>query len=256
MSKKRMILASLSLLIVLVPFTGAWAFSQYWDFSSGLDTSMFSVDGPSEPGHTFTLNDTGGNLLFSKPATGPPASPPNYFWAGIVSKFYLQGNFSIKVNYNLESALNSGDMIQLGMDDQTALHSGVSLYRSVYTPLPGSIYGVGKGDDVSGFTDLYHTTTTDTYGTFQLQRTGSSVSASVIHDATTTPLYTVSDFGTLDVAFYFTVQQFEGNNFGPLAVSFDDLYVNADHIVPLPGAFWLFGSGLLGLAGWRQFKKG
>jgi hypothetical protein len=25
--------------------------------------------------------------------------------------------------------------------------------------------------------------------------------------------------------------------------------------VPLPGAFWLLGSGLLGLAGWRRFMK-
>ena len=25
---------------------------------------------------------------------------------------------------------------------------------------------------------------------------------------------------------------------------------------PLPGAVWLLGSGLLGLVGWRRFKKG
>jgi hypothetical protein len=27
------------------------------------------------------------------------------------------------------------------------------------------------------------------------------------------------------------------------------------HVVPLPGAVWLLGSGLLGLVGWRRFRK-
>jgi len=26
-------------------------------------------------------------------------------------------------------------------------------------------------------------------------------------------------------------------------------------VVPLPGAVWLLGSGLLGLVGWRRFKQ-
>ena len=27
-------------------------------------------------------------------------------------------------------------------------------------------------------------------------------------------------------------------------------------LTPIPGAVWLFGSGLLGLVGWRRFRKG
>jgi len=39
----------------------------------------------------------------------------------------------------------------------------------------------------------------------------------------------------------------------PVSVDIDYFAVQA---VPLPGAVWLLGSGLLGLAGWRRFKKG
>jgi hypothetical protein len=40
-------------------------------------------------------------------------------------------------------------------------------------------------------------------------------------------------------------------------IGIDDLRIsNAVSSVPIPGAVWLLGSGLLGLAGWRRFRKG
>jgi hypothetical protein len=41
---------------------------------------------------------------------------------------------------------------------------------------------------------------------------------------------------------------------GPEAEGLDNVKLNAP--VPIPGAVWLFGSGLLGLTGWRRFRKG
>lgn len=38
--------------------------------------------------------------------------------------------------------------------------------------------------------------------------------------------------------------------------SFDDFRLTSTNPVPLPLTVWLLGSGLLGLAGWRRFKKG
>lgn len=38
-------------------------------------------------------------------------------------------------------------------------------------------------------------------------------------------------------------------------VYFDDVTLTANSAVPLPGAVWFLGSGLLGLAGLRRFRK-
>jgi hypothetical protein len=38
-------------------------------------------------------------------------------------------------------------------------------------------------------------------------------------------------------------------------VGFDSLSFGNGTVVPIPGAVWLLGSGLLGLGGWRRFRK-
>jgi hypothetical protein len=43
-----------------------------------------------------------------------------------------------------------------------------------------------------------------------------------------------------------------GPNFDPIS---DPIPDNSNSGVPIPGAIWLLGSGLLGLTGWRRFKK-
>lgn len=253
MRKKGMILAALSLLMMF-PFTGAWADYRYWDFSSGLDTTMFFT----YQNDSFTLNDSGGNLLISKGSTGPPGAPYNYYFHGVNSQFLMQGNFDIRVDYNLVSALNPNDGILLGIMGALGDPS-LQLWRDNvwFTPEnhnPGNAYHAGNFQNTWNGT----TQTTDTYGTLEFQRSGSSVSASVIHNNVTGTIYTF-DFGTSDVFLYMSLIQSQISDFGPMACSFDNLYVTADYItnpVPLPGAFWLLGSGLLGLAGWRKFGKG
>ena len=244
MRKKGMILAVLSLLLMF-PFTGAWADSRYWDFSSGLDMTMFFT----YQNNSFTLNDSGGNLLISKGSTGPPGEP--YYYYGVNSQFLMQGNFDIRVDYNLVSALNPNDGILLGimgaLGDPSLKLWRDNVWFTPENPNPGNAYHAGNFQNTWNGT----TQTTDTYGTLRLQRTDSSVAASVIHDGVTTPIYTF-DFGTPDVFLYMTLIQTQTSAFGPMACSWDNLYATADNFtypnpVPLPGAFWLLGSGLLGL---------
>jgi hypothetical protein len=46
-----------------------------------------------------------------------------------------------------------------------------------------------------------------------------------------------------------------GIGLGMYGAALADNYA-ANNVVPIPGAAWLLGSGLLGLAGWRRLKKG
>jgi hypothetical protein len=246
MRKKGMILAAL-ILLMMFPFSGAWAVSMTWDFSSGLDTTMFNF---SQTG-SFTLNDSGGNLLISKGSGGSAAG------ALVESRFLLEGNFDIRVDYNLVSPLGFGDALQLviGTGD---VGPSIQLWRdnnNQYPGYPGNSYHAST-DPSQVFLGTIQTT--DTYGTLELQRTGTSVSALVIHpDGTTTSIYTFPDFGTLDVLIALSlVQTQDHSSFGPMACSFDNLSVTADNIVPLPPSVLLLGSGLLGLVGWRRFRKG
>jgi hypothetical protein len=56
-----------------------------------------------------------------------------------------------------------------------------------------------------------------------------------------------------DMAPFFAIQGYNPDSNATLSFKVDQVQLNP---VPLPPSFLLLGSGLLGLAGWRRFRKG
>jgi hypothetical protein len=89
-----------------------------------------------------------------------------------------------------------------------------------------------------------------------------------IYDPTNNKGAGVSGFSGSPLIFNGAIQgiQVSGNisaigaeNWGLSFTDADVAWINAQRdalLVPIPGAVWLFGSGLLGLMGWRKFRKG
>jgi len=244
MIKKLAILAALSL-AVMFPGAGAQAMTYSWDFNSGLDTANFTF--VPTPGSGFTLDTSGQDLYISKPA-GNGSDPYSGVLAGEVgSKFWVQGNFDMQVDYKLESTFNNKDWIQLNI-----IHDA------------NQVLALGRcnsnGDNYHVWTNAYgeqgNTATSDTSGMFRLQRTGIIVAAYI----GTTLLWTDPTYGADDVYVMLNVLQNNGSSYGPVAGSFDNLSITADSFrdytpVPVPPTVLLLGSGLLGLAGWRLRKR-
>jgi len=240
MTKKSAILMTLALLI-LFPSAAALAdVTHFWSFSNGLDSANFTYTNNTD---NFTLVTTGGNLDFTK------AAPWNwaYGWVQggyVSSNFYLQGDFDITVDYKSNIIpLGGGIQVQLNLGDQ-------ALVREI------PFYQVWNGSSVVG-----QTGTSDQEGALQIVRTGGTAYFSY-YDGGVWNIFYSDGIGTGDIQFGLSVQDnaYNGGNGVPFDVSFDNLTVTAASTpgyvnVPLPGAVWLLGSSLVGLAARRRFRK-
>jgi hypothetical protein len=239
MTKKSAILMTLALLI-LFPSAAALAdVTHFWSFSTGLDSANFTSGNNTD---NFKLITTGGNLDFTKGAAWTGGYGPVQ-GGSVSSNFYLHGNFDITVDSKSNTDLGPGVQIQINEP-----------YQSMVRENRIGTYHVWNG----GFAAA--TTTSDFQsGILQIVRTGSTAYFSYYDDGAWNTIYS-QGIGTEDMQFSLSVMDnaYDGGAGVPFDVSFYNLTVTAQstpRYVPLPGAVWLLGSGLLGLGGWRRFRK-
>jgi hypothetical protein len=240
-------------LLVLATFCLCWVLSSSpsqavtlsYDFTSGMG-SDFTFENPTG---LFSLDDTGGELRLKK----APDSESNYFRpARIQANYLLQGNFEVRVDYRINIPLNDGDQQQLnlGFLDGT----GLANVRSNESWLGGNNYHVWvmnheePGGGIS---------TSDISGTLVYIRSGNTISAYFRSPGASADTFLFSETVSVPLIAFTMSLQSQPNSHGSLDGSFDNLYVRADGIVvPLPSTLLLLAPGLLGLMGWRKFRKG
>jgi len=247
MYRKSLLCSVFAGLLVFLPLPVS-AVTVSWDFSGGLDTKNFTYTTNSN----VSLSDTAGELQLTKPAEWYPQSGnPNPSVQGgfITSKFYLNGNFDIQVDYKIK---------------ETPLAHGVQIQLELYSPSYYS-YLVRSNEDLSPpqnyhiwKTNIYGTTAAGDQGTMRVVRTGSDVTFYYKESNDWKTIWKDSNC-TGDIRF--SLQGQDNYNIDHTAdafnVSFDNLQVKADKLVgyvPLPGGLLLLGTGLLGLGavGLRQ----
>lgn len=216
------------------------------DFASGLDQNNFTFTSSRSQ---MVLDDTGGNLrlLTTSPMSVPGSTVDS---VGVNSDFFLHGDFLIKIGYTLNTPIVTGEQVSLGAINMAVVRS---------LEVGNNNYHVWDGSGWRGTTSA-----TDTFGQFQIARTGNQLTSTIYRGSSTTPeiLYTMT-VTTSDVPFGIGVNAnaFAGwSGSQSFDVSFDNLQITADalvgYIVPEPSALMLASLGMAGLMGRRTRRRG
>lgn len=138
--------------------------------------------------------------------------------------------------------------------------------NGLYVDLDGSTFASGRMESKTTFTLNPGTTYILQYelagnydgapnNTVQVSLAGFSVTHSLPNDL---PLTTFTDYITVSTlqSGKLIFDQIDGNN-NNMGAKLDNMSLNAvsDSEVPIPATVLLFGTGLLGIAGWRGFRK-
>jgi hypothetical protein len=159
----------------------------------------------------------------------PLAAKPSYEIGETVA-------LDLKIDFTGNPSIGGGvdvffDTAGLAFQSWTAAALGDTNFRRAPDVQAGELNGIAFGD----FAGLPQTAKVGTLE-FKLLQTGSWLIDLEANDAPAGPFYS-------------------STTFNQIAVTFNDTTINAASIVPVPGAFWLFGSALLGLAGFKRQRK-
>jgi probable HAF family extracellular repeat protein len=241
-------------------FTPSFLFADTatFDFNSGIGP-YFSVFNSG----LFNVTTDGPEIIISKPADDGTVAPVDA--AGIHSNFSVVGNFSITVDFTLtdfplpnqSQGLNESLLRVISMDYQ----SNVEILRYTYPALGNRIEGFSTPSGFPG-----GRSSSLMIGRYQLQRTGSIITASFANPGSSsfTQLGSVSGFPDPMSIELLAVQN--QNVIGyprsttALDISFDNLSVVADQIqgIPEPSTLVLLGMGAIALLAyaWRRRRSG
>ena len=126
--------------------------------------------------------------------------------------------------------------------------------------LAGLAQGIGADDIGEGLMSLLFTLDQSDMGFALVGGNGGNAFMDFFaRDGSLIDSVVVNNLANIDYTFSSSGLLFAGitiSNNDDAGIGIDDLRIShAVPIVPIPGAVWLLGSGLLGLGGWRRFKK-
>jgi len=222
----------------------AWAVTVSFNFDDGLGPNFefVRVDPSPNPTTQAFLDTSSQELRIYSPGTTKDLgwNPYGYQVGGEVkSKFTIQGDFDITVDYKIYHALGSNYQ-------QVELHPhGTDPFYVVRD----RAHGIEQYHVWSAMR-FNETETSDTYGKLRLRREGEIFYGYFWnHSSNDWQLIHSRDLYGTDIQLGLRVQ----NNLTqtlPFNAAYDNLTITADNItglVPLPATLWLMGSGLLGL---------
>lgn len=231
------------LLIIIPSAASAGTFSD--NLSSGLNSNDWTVV-QSSP-NLYSLNTGQDGLTITKQGTNDSTT---YQYAQVQLNLTnlggdISGDFTMQVNFS-NSVLGPGDD-QVQLEATFANTNRFQDTRSSISTLPLFVYTNNLSNETSPATANY----TNNFGTFEISRTGSTVTGyinglSIFSETETTAVTEI----------YLSLLSAQGVTDLPSA-TFSNFTITSSAITatPVPGAVWLFGSALLGFLGFNRRKS-
>lgn len=240
-------------LTMLLTCNFAVAETLVFDFESGPGPNFDLIN----TGDIWNIDTDGPELRVAKPADDGTVNPDSFIIGGIASKFMLDGDFTVTVDFGLDTFPGTGaDQLN---ESVLAMVRGES--PRLFEVLR---FRLGNQNLLEVFSDgpLGVQSSTLTDGRYRVVRTGSSTSGffAVGDSDTFTGIASVADYtGPVSVQLFAAQGKNQGSrSTTPLDITFDNLIIEADMIkglVPEPSSIALVISGLAVLGGWWMRRR-
>jgi hypothetical protein len=257
LSSGRRPLVSLAALLLLAAAsqTTARAETAFFNFDSGIG-SAFTTENSQ---NLWTLDTDGPAFRVSKSADDGSVAPNEFIFGGIHSEFALLGNFTVTVDFTHNNfpfagpnsiALNESALSVSGTTPELSL--SVLRYSTATASRLEAYSSAPIGDRDSSLSA----------GRYRIERSGSTLTGSfaALGSDTFTTLGSVS--GVTSSQFTVGLTAVQGANSGPrsttaLDITFDNLSIQADAIVPVPepSVFLLSTTGVIAFVALRRRTK-
>jgi hypothetical protein len=210
-AKMLAIVLTFGVLTLTPAFSHAYNYDLVWNFSGGLPPALSFENALPD---ILQLDDTHQNLrIYSDQSFS--LTHPSVKAGTVVSNFVIGGDFEITLDYKVD-LMDLGTQCQLLILDFVVVRSNETGHGNNY-----HVWNLGS----------WHGTipTTDTQGTFEIKRSGASVSGW----ANGALIYTQPSYGTGDVEVRFNIQAntYGGWTTGALDATFDNLRIQCDRFI-------------------------
>jgi len=217
-----------------------------FDFNSGIDLASFSV---FNVGELFTISTEGQDLRISKPADDGTVLPEGWLSAGIVSRFTIDGDFMVTVDFTLHDFPPTPSNSRVN-ESLLAVMSDEGLFEILRLSL-GNLNLIEVFAAPGGVLGIQDSTLTS--GRYRITRIGSTLTA-LFSEPGSESFTTLASMDGLSGPFRIQPFAAQGTNGGgsprsttALDISFDNLVIEADEINMPCLAGDLDGDGTVGI---------